>query len=87
MTPPAPPWNLSLYQTQDSSSLCLPAPSCCSLDAGYTDDQFIEAYRKNMDTEGKGSKQSVILYIQREMGMSYVQAKKLYEILNKSLPG
>ena len=30
VTPPAPPWNLSLYQTHDSSSLCLPAPSCCN---------------------------------------------------------
>lgn len=26
----APPWNLSLYQTHGSSSLRLPAPSCCS---------------------------------------------------------
>ena len=53
-----------------------------ALDAGYTDDEFVEAYRQYLDTEGEGKKTAVIRYMQREMNMGYVQAKRLYEILS-----
>jgi hypothetical protein len=51
-----------------------------ALDAGYTAEQFVGGYRQYIDTTGKEKKQSVIRYCQREMGMSYAAAKKLYEI-------
>lgn len=51
-----------------------------ALDAGYTAEQFVGGYRQYIDIEGKNKKQSIIRYCQREMGMSYAAAKKLYEI-------
>lgn len=53
-----------------------------ALDAGYTAEQFVGGYRQYVDTTSEGKKQSVIRYCQREMGMSYAAAKKLYEIYN-----
>ena len=51
-----------------------------ALDAGYTAEQFVGGYRQYLDIEGENKKQSIIRYCQREMGMSYAAAKKLYEI-------
>jgi hypothetical protein len=49
---------------------------------GFTAEQFVEGYRQYTDTTGEGKKQSVIRYCQREMGMSYAAAQKLYEIFS-----
>ncbi len=51
-----------------------------ALDAGYTAEQFVGGYRQYLDIEGENKKQSIIRYCQREMGMSYAAAKKLYDI-------
>jgi hypothetical protein len=53
-----------------------------AISKGFTAEQFVEGYRQYSDTTGEGKKQAVIRYCQREMGMSYAAAKKLYEIYN-----
>lgn len=53
-----------------------------AIDRGFTAEQFVEGYRQYLDPTGEDKRLSVIRYCQREMGMSYAAAKKLYEIYN-----
>ena len=51
-----------------------------ALNKGFTAEQFVGGYRQYLDPTGEDKRLSVIRYCQREMGMSYAAAKKLYEI-------
>lgn len=53
-----------------------------ALNKGISADDFVEGYRQYIDTTGEGKKQSLIRYYQRELGLSYAAAQKLYEIYN-----
>lgn len=55
-----------------------------AINKGFTAEQFVEGYRQYTDAAGANKKQSVIRYCQREMGMSYAAAKKLYDIYNST---